>query len=202
MIVSVSNLDLYRRYRLDEEFELDELLAMLRREQGPTLAMRAGTAFHSVLEHTDMSTLDVSGADEFVFTFELDDEISLPPVREMRGQRDYYIGGHVVTLKGRVDGLDGVAIYDHKLTAHFDASNYVDSYQWRCYLAIFGARQFTYNVFVGSRAKESPEGLIAWRVTDFHKLSLFTYPELERDVERELARYVDFAQRYLILEAA
>lgn len=195
--LSVTDLDAFRRYREMEEMTLAELLRQLRREDGPNEAMLAGTALHSILETSANDELVSVQRNGFSFRFNLEAEISLAPIRELSGRRDYQINGETVTLRGRVDEMDGITITDHKLTKNFDAQRYADRYQWRCYLSIFGASRFVYNLFIGEKAGESDLG-IEWDVYDFHRLTFYRYPELESDVERELSRYVEFAQRHLI----
>jgi hypothetical protein len=195
--LSVTDLDAFRRYREMEEMTLAELLRQLRREDPPNEAMLAGTALHSILETSAGDDLVSVQRNGFSFRFNVDAEISLAPIRELSGRQDYVIDGETVTLRGRVDEMDGITITDHKLTKNFDAQRYADRYQWRCYLSIFGASRFIYNLFIGEKAGES-DGGIEWDVYDFHQLTLYRYPELESDVVRELTRYVEFAQHHLI----
>jgi hypothetical protein len=195
--LSVTDLDSFRRYREMEEMTLAELLRQLRREDPPNEAMLAGTALHSILETSAGDDLVSVQRNGFSFRFNVDAEISLAPIRELSGRQDYVIDGETVTLRGRVDEMDGITITDHKLTKNFDAQRYADRYQWRCYLSIFGASRFVYNLFIGEKAGESDAG-IEWDVYDFHTLTFYRYPELESDVIRELGRYVEFANHHLV----
>jgi hypothetical protein len=195
--LSVTDLDAFRRYREMEEMTLAELLRQLRREDPPNEAMLAGTALHSILETSAGDDLVSVQRNGFSFRFNVDAEISLAPIRELSGRQDYVIDGETVTLRGRVDEMDGITITDHKLTKNFDAQRYADRYQWRCYLSIFGASRFVYNLFIGEKAGESDAG-IEWDVYDFHTLTFYRYPELESDVIRELGRYVEFANHHLV----
>jgi len=222
LAVSVSDLDSFRRYRDHEEMSLAELMKKLNREEPPTEKMLAGRALHTVLETARDGVLSTATVDGHVFLFELDAEIALRPIREMRGQREYQVtmpnGTHaLVTVRGRVDSIDGTAIEDHKLSGDFDADRYHDAYQWRLYLSIFGCEKFTYNVFTG-RAKEivvvEPEhndgegGSIDvgpshhWTVTDFHRITFYRYPEIEADILRELSLFAEFALNHLVEHAA
>src|SRR5690606_28161709 len=85
--------------------------------------------------------------DGFTFSFDTDAEIDLPPLREMKATMQIDIGGTLVTLVGKVDAIHGKRIDDHKFTAKFDPDRYLDSYQWRVYLEIFGADVFRWNIF-------------------------------------------------------
>jgi hypothetical protein len=198
MIVSVSDLESFRRYSVDEDFPLEVLLRQLRRLDEPNEKMRAGTALHSILENAcELDVFTRIEQDGFTFRFDCDGELPLPTVRELRGQRAYQANGAHVILKGRVDDLDGMTVEDHKFTGQFDAQGYGDSLQWRAYLSIFGATRFIYNVFVGDKEERTGE----WVVKDFHRLPLYRYPEMESDLVRWIGRYVDFARTHLQIAA-
>jgi hypothetical protein len=194
MRISVSDLDQLRYYK-DSEMELSDLLARLRRETPPTREMQAGTALHKFLDLSenggDIEQIDVDG---FRFRFELDGEIALPQIRELKALKEYDINGQAVTLVGKVDALNGLTVYDHKLSASFDAERYTDALQWRAYLVIFGAKQFTYNVFVGGEEAKTGE----WKIREFHQVSFYTYPGIERDILKAVTEYVQFANQHLV----
>jgi hypothetical protein len=195
--ISVSDLESFRRYRTDEDFPLHVLLRQLRREEPPSDKMIAGTALHHLLETAaDDTTLDRVEIDSHVFRFTCEGELRLSPIREMRGTRTYHVDGEAVTLSGRVDEIDGTHIVDHKLTSNFDATRYLDSYQWRAYLSIFRASKFTYNIFVGARNNKNPEE-IEWEIKEFHPLTFYRYPELDADLVSEIGRYLEFARLHL-----
>lgn len=201
LTVSVSDLQSFRRYRTDEEMPLSVLMKILRREEPPTEKMLAGSAMHAVLERCtgDLTEAEAMG---HRFIFSLDAAIQLPTIREMRGHRDFVIDGTPIRLKARVDGLEGLAVEEIKLrNGAFDAERYAESYQWRCYLVIFGAKVCHYNVFLADPVKDDSTDLAVWDVHDFHRLPLYTYPEIISDVEAELARYVDFARAHLSIAA-
>jgi hypothetical protein len=138
MRISVTELDAYRRYRDQEDVELEQLLLQLRKLEPPSQAMLAGKAFHYVLEHAKPGEeLTTAKVDDFTFRFQLDCALELPRVRELKGEIVVMTSVGPVTLVGVVDGLDGPVI-DYKLTSRFEAERYADSYQWRCYLLMFG----------------------------------------------------------------
>lgn len=192
MRLSVTELESYRRYRDIEEVSLDDLLRQLRRQSAPSRPMLAGSAFHKVLENADLSTLEVVEQDGFKFRFALDCEITLPVVRELKGEMVLPSPVGPVTLVGIVDGLDQ-AIRDYKLSARFDAERYADSYQWRCYLEMFKGHKFTYDVFVGKDGGEDGE----WLVYDYHQLPLYRYPGMSKDVQREINEFAVFVSQHL-----
>ncbi len=186
MRISVTDLDSWRYYKASEDMDLTQFLTRLRREEPPSKSMLAGRALHKLLE-TAEGEIEIAEADGFKFRFQADCAIPLLPVKEMKGEMEIRTPVGPVTLVGVVDGMDGV-IYDHKLTERFDAERYANSYQWRCYLTMFGARRFVYNAF---EAKED-EKLGEWVVWGFHQLPLFAYEGMRADVEREVSEFAYF----------
>lgn len=179
MRLSVTELDAYRRFKALEDMSFEEMLAVLLKKRTPTRAMEAGSALHKLLENHQGGDLEEVEQDGFRFRFDLDCAIALPRVRELKGEAIYPTSIGPVTLVGIVDGLDN-AIRDYKLTAKFDAERYHDSYQWRCYLLMFGGRKFVYDIFVGEDKGE------AWVIREYHSLAFYAYPGMEADVLREL----------------
>lgn len=196
--ISATDIDALRFYMHppipEMEIELEELLARLRRQQPPTPAMLAGTALHKALELAAVGDYPGFKVDGYTFSFETDAEIDLPAVREIKGFREYVIDGCAVTLVGKVDGIHGKRIDDHKLTERFDAEKYLDSYQWRIYLEVFDADEFRWNIFEGRPTIEGGQDYIIRAV---HPLGMRRYPGIDEDVERELSRFVSFAREHL-----
>lgn len=192
MRISVTDIDSWRYYKATEDMVVEELLRRLRKQEPPSRAMLAGRALHSVLEHAKDGDLDYAEADGFRFRFEADCALSLPSVRELKGEMLIPSRYGPVTLVGVVDGLDG-AIYDHKLTARFDAERYADSYQWRCYLVMFGASKFIYNVFEGQEDEKRAE----WAIRGFQQFTLYAYEGMKADVAREVAELADFVAQHV-----
>lgn len=201
--LSVSDLETYRYWKADEDATLDDLVARLTRREPPTPQMEAGAAFAKLMEHAREGELIDAEVDGWHFSFALDDSIALPPVRELKAEVAIQTPHGPVTLVGKTDGIDG-EVHDQKLTEHFDAERYTDSLQWRCYLAMFGARSFVYDVFLakyergrghtdgeGTYHKGEPTGRIA--VLEYHPIRFYAYPEMRADVEaavRDLAEVV------------
>lgn len=195
---SATDIDALRFYLYppipETEIELGELLARLRREQPPTPAMLAGTALHKALENAAAGDHKGFASDDYTFSFEIDADLDLPDIREMKATREYLIDGCEVTLVGKVDGIHGKRIDDHKLTERFDAEKYLDSYQWRIYLEVFGADEFRWNVFEG---RPTVEGGKDYLIRAVHPLRMRRYPGIAADVERELHRFVAFARDHM-----
>lgn len=185
-----------------EEFEvtLDEFLAIMRREGPETPQMRAGTAFHSVLEHAQVGEeLMVANEGGFSFTFADDlDPVRLCVDREESVEREVMTPVGVVLLRGKVDGKDGIEVTDYKLTfGSFDAERYADSLQWRAYLAMTGCRRFRYLVFT---AKLDEKDGSVW-IHDVHELVFWAYPEMEEEVVRRVGELAEFVAVHLPGEA-
>src|SRR5690606_16073056 len=125
--VSATDIDALRRYRADEEADLADLLAQLRRQSPPTEAMEAGTALHAALEASEPGEHRELAANGFTFDLDVSGTLDLPVIREMKATRDYLIGGVLVTLVGKVDAAHGRRIDDHKFTSRFDAERFLGS---------------------------------------------------------------------------
>jgi hypothetical protein len=192
--VSATDIDALRYYLSDEDGDLDAFLAQMRRQTPPTAAMLAGTAFHKALENCGEGSAAQLQAEGHVFNIELEDELDLPALRETKATREYRIGNVLVTLVGKVDGIYGRRIDDHKLTSSYDPERFLGSYQWRIYLEVFEADMFRWNIFEGSEIANQ-EGL--WKVRSLHKLKMHRYPGMAADVERALAAFVEFADIHL-----
>jgi hypothetical protein len=191
--ISVTALDAYRYY-CDSEQTLEEFLSYLRREQPPTPAMLAGKALHAALENFEGGDVFTLEHDGHKFKFVGECNVCMPDVRELKGEIVIPTSAGDVTLVGIVDGMDGTEVFDHKLTAQFNAERYADSYQWRCYLTMFGGRKFTYNCFVGKEDIDSGE----WVIYDFQPISFYAYPEMRGDVWNALDEFAQFWRKHMV----
>lgn len=192
MRVSVTDLDQFQYFK-NSDMELEELLSRLRKQEEKSPEMLRGIAFHEVLEKLDACDIDIIEHNGFRFRFETDAELSLPRIRELKAEKEYEIGGVNVVLVGKVDALQALTVHDHKMTKQIDAENYTDSLQWRCYLDMFGARKFIYNVFQGY--EEANTGDIV--VKDFQQFTFYDYPSMKADISTALNGFVDFAKTHL-----
>lgn len=192
--VSASDIDAWRYFMADEDAELADLLAQLRRQTTPTPAMLAGTALHAALEHSEPGEHGELSANGYTFEFKADGEIDLPVIRELKATRDYEIGDCRVTLVGKVDAIHGRRVDDHKFTSRYDAERFLGSMQWRVYLDLFGANEFRWNVFEGRPDPQDPTRYVIHAV---HQLTMHRYPGMGADIESALARFVEFARAHL-----
>lgn len=192
--ISASDIDALRYFLANDDASLDDLLASLRHQTPPTEAMRAGTALHSALEHCALGDHPELSADGYTFEFRCDGEIDVPEIRELKATRDYEVDGCVVTLVGKVDGLHGRRVDDHKFTSRYDAERFMGSFQWRAYLDIFDADEFRWNIFEGHEDRESPKRYIIHTV---HRLRMHRYPDMHADLMGELRKFIEFARAHL-----
>lgn len=184
--VSVSNLELYRSWKKDEDLGLDWLLRRLRGEEPQTEAMAAGEAFHKILENPNFEEQTEVTHGNFWFSILCEIEVALPRVRELKIQKQY---GDLL-VRGRVDGLDGLTITDYKTTGQFDADRLMEGYQWRYYLDMLNCDEFHWQVFVLSQYGAPGH----YDVTQTHDLYQRRYLELGTDCEKLAADYLAFAE--------
>lgn len=197
--ISASDLDAWRRFKDSEDASLPDLLAQLRRELPPTPAMQAGTALHTALETASEGAFDELVADGHRFTVAADAEIALPDIREMKVTATRRIGDVLVTLVGKVDGVSGRKVIDHKLTSRFDAERFLNSYQWRVYLDVFEADEFEWIIYEATEDRDDPTHRT---IREVHHLRAHRYPGMSADIDCELAAFVDFAKVHLIAVVA
>ncbi len=196
--LSASDIETYRYYILNEEATLEDCLASLRRERPATPAMEAGKALHGILEDAvhGGEAFYRAERDGFRFSFKCDIALDVSPVRELKGEMEIPIAGGVATLVGVVDAID-TSVTDYKLTGRFDAERFADSYQWRCYLHMFGASRFVYRVFVGREVGDHD-----WVISEYHELPVYRYPGMKQDVVRKIEEFAAFARKYLTVARA
>lgn len=197
--LSVTDLDQYLYWKSSEDMEFEELLKRLRGESEPTDAMMAGRAFHKLFELAEYGQDLLSPTvDGWQFVFAIDEEIALPSIRELKGETLFDTPSGAVTLVGKVDSIHGITIHDYKLTERFDAERYADSYQWRAYLCMFGAKRFVYDVFVG-RYEDGITAAGTRRVVvyDYQRFPITAYPTMRDDVQREVSALAEIVAKHV-----
>lgn len=216
--VSVSNLDLFRLWKDDEELSLGWLLQRIF-EPSQTDAMKAGEAFHKALELADTGEVDSLTWGPYRFDFACDVTVALPQLREIPVSLPY----GDLTVRGRLDAITGHCVTDFKTTEQFDADRLMSGFQWRYYLDMTGCDVFRWLVFVlreqeikcscppyyadktdytgdfcprhGLPEHRAPEHV--YQVADFHELVQRRYPDLHKDCERLAREYAAFAVEHL-----
>jgi len=192
-IFRVSQVDMFRAWEQDPESNSGWLLKALTSNE-PTEDMLRGTAFHAALETIKVGEVDRIDSQGFTFLFDGDFTVPAAPVREVRLNKNY--GGIVVS--GKIDGLFGRHIIDHKAAMWFDAERYFKKYQWRYYLDIFKAEKFTWYVWEMQEHDQEPR---TYTVRDLHVIEQYRYPELEQDCRALAHRLRDFASVHMKIQS-
>lgn len=189
VLARVSNVDAFRKWRLTEDVPVSALVQSITGHV-ETESMRVGTAFHKAMECASYGPREVLRANGCTFVLPVNAQVRVPIAREIRKSRVY--GSLRVT--GKVDAICGSTIWDHKTTARFDAERYIEGYQWRYYLDIFGCDEFVWNLFEMKADTTHEDTFI---VTDVHYLSQYRYPSLHADCLALALEYAQFADRHL-----
>lgn len=190
--LSPSDLEALRYYLRSEYMTLEEVIARLRREAPPNIKMEAGSALHSILEHSGNEVLDWREQDGKRFVFTLDATMTIPPIRELKTEYEMVVDGQPVVVACVTDVLDGITCWDHKYSEKFEPENYVDSLQWRVYLRVFRCHRFIYNVFSGRQNKDGD-----WLVNDLNQFTCWRYPDMNRDIDIAIGEFLEFAREHL-----
>lgn len=192
-VFRVSEVESFRQWATDDEAELSDLMDRLTGANRPSDVMLAGTAFHKALEDAQDGEVDVLQANGYTFEFLTDADLSIPDIRELRASRTYMVDGQPITISGQVDALEGKRVEDHKTTGRFDPERYLNGYQWRLYLEIFGADQFRWNVFEIAPTTDPAH----WDVRAAHTLEQFRYPTMPADCEKLVTAFARFVREHL-----
>lgn len=190
LTTSVSNIDLYRTWRSEEELDLAWLVNRILGPREQTPAMGAGEAFHKAIEDLNAPEVDVITSGKYRFEFNCDCELELTKVRELRVQKMY----GDLQVRGRVDSVIGNMIVDYKTTAQFDPDRLMTGYQWRFYLDMLQAEKFRWNVFV-FRETDDP---LTYVIADVHTLEQTRYPAIHDDCLNLARDYAEFAKVHLV----
>lgn len=190
----VSHVESFRQWERDDEGELADIVTKIAGTFEPSPAMRAGTAFHKALELAPTGiAADSIEAEGYTFHFPDDMDVELSPIREVRASKTYMVDGEPITISGQVDQIDGHRVDDHKTTGRFDPDRYLEGYQWRLYLDIFGAHHFRWNVFEIAEAEEPA----SYNVRAAHRLEQFRYPRLAADCQDMVGRFARFVRAHI-----
>jgi hypothetical protein len=193
--ISVTTLESYRLYLTTDWMTEERLMGDLTQFR-ETPEMRAGKAFHSILEAPDACQQGGGYvADGHVFPASVVEPclswVDRAGAFEVKLPKVYRVGGEDVTVVAKVDQLLGVRIREHKTKwSPFDIDAYALSCQWRFYVDIFeGARAVDYRVF---RLSERKDG---YELDGIEAFSVYPYPRLAADCRDLLASFVDYIRR-------
>ncbi len=200
----VSSVCAFHEWERDPDATVEELIEKITGAFAPSPAMLAGTAFHKVLENA-VGGICLDSAEELGhrFVFPADLQVEVAPIRELRASKTYTVDGVPIIISGQVDAIDGLRIEDHKTTAYFNPDRYLDGYQWRIYLDIFGASLFRWNVFEITQVDSTgpSDGFDApapeYEVRSLHRLEQYRYPALEADCLAVVTRFARFVREHI-----
>ena len=193
MLARVSSIEAYRQWKHwqplfdgQEEPTVEDLVRFITTDE-PTEAMKAGTAFHKALETAHDGAHELFEANGYRFNLP-DSELVLPPIREVRAYGDY----GPLSVTGQVDAVRGRVVFDHKTTKKFDPERYLNGCQWKFYLDLFEADEFTWNVFV--LKETAPQ---EYAVAPPQKLTAHRYPEMHDACQALAADFYEFAVKHI-----
>lgn len=186
----VTDLDSMIWYHKMESMTLEEMRGRLLRTSEPSEKMSIGSAWHKILENPPdiIETIEIDG---IKFKVECESTITVSQVKEIRATKEYLVDGVQVILTGGCDGISGNKITDHKLTFRPDPENYMESFQWRAYLDIYGADVFEYIIYPAIEKK----GVIIIR--DISTMTLYRYPEMEEDLKEGIRDLLNFCKDHV-----
>jgi hypothetical protein len=185
--VSVSNLELFRIWQLDEDLDVGWLMDRLLCKVEQTPQQRAGEAFHKALETAKVGEREMLEAMGYRFHIAADCQIVHSWLNEIPIAKQY--GELIVT--GRVDSCIGRTVIDYKTGAQFDPDRLLSSYQWRFYLdAVPAAVGFQWKFFKLMEMDDLHE----FMVTEYHEMGQSWYPELHSDCRYLAHEYWEFAK--------
>jgi hypothetical protein len=193
--ISVTTLEAFRLY-VDTDWKPEaELLATIRGEFVATPRMRLGSSGHCALENKEPSHIAEAGhkCDGFLWSPETVAQIRpyypTGGLSEIKGTRDWQIGGRTVTLSAKGDHFIGTEQIEAKFSlSPFDPDRYLPSLQWKSYALIFGPTSVKYVVFACDLDEDSGEVT----VKEAHPLTLYPYAGMESDVTEYLSRFVEY----------
>ena len=210
--ISVTLLDslAYAMSRDDDESVMERFLTELRTGQvEPSLQMTAGKALSNILEHENLdSVIDhiVNGSTCLHYYCDPKTKIKFdsttiralmeqqgPGQREVKREVPIDLGdGRHVVLVGKADHYnpDGPGfVRDSKLkvNSRLSIEDYFDAMQWRCYLWMFNAWQFTYDFVIA----ESDDNVMVIHGKEIESVQFYRYHEMEQDIRQAVTRIVD-----------
>jgi hypothetical protein len=198
MRISTTNLEQFRKV-IETPYGLeDELIASIKGKPfDPNFNMRAGTAWHTVLQRP--LGLPKQWEEEDGFAFDLDAVRFAkghvgPGVCEVKATRTFEADGEPVVVVAKADHCRGLVVQDHKTKfTPADAKDYETSLQWRFYLMVHGAACFRYNLFSFGTPVKCGEALQC-ELKDVISFNFWPYAGLESECRHWLYLFVDWAR--------
>lgn len=195
--ISPSKLDMFVKYKSGWEYQLGEsekeftteaFIDKLLKLESPDNFIKAdaGSAVHKLFEMSNYGELlNAYKVNDWLITIpsDVDFNIHVPYMREIS------VSGVIagITVRGRVDSMDGTKVHDIKTTGQINIDNYINSYQWKCYLLMTGLDKFVYDI-IKVNVKEEIKKIT---LMDYVKLELYSYSNMRKDVENLISEYHD-----------
>ena len=191
--IAVTALESFSYWKDREDATTEDLLRELAHVEPPTRNMMAGRAWARMWERSRPGEIDAATMDGWRFVFDLDAQIYVPPIRELKIEEVFETPSGPVTLVGKVDSFEGLTVRDQKLSERFEIEErYTDSIQWRAYLAMLKARKFIYDVFIGKYDDTEDEV----RIVEYHQVPFYSYPNIHADVEAAVCELAEIVAQY------
>lgn len=180
MRLSVSTVEAFHLLQTEEWMDADRFADQMLRREEPSDVLLLGRAFDQVLEDPAAHRVgDIYSCDGHDFDGDKTDElIEQLPTGIPQVSSTLEIAGH--TVAGRCDLIEGVRTHDWKVTKQINLQRYLDSYQWRLYLLMFGCREFVYHPLQLFRERDTGR----YVPTNYTPVRTFAYPGMDADVER------------------
>lgn len=192
--VSVTSIDGWLFTMSHEDASVERLMSDLRGEGVRTEPMIASSALHKALEHAEPGLTMSLEADGYRFAVEPQVELAIPKIRELKLESEIPIDSSLtITLVGKVDGLQGVTVIDYKGTKKCEPEYFLNSFQWKQYLNMTGAKIFQWDIFeVDWEAWTRLDTLKLFNITGFHELRQYRYPGMADDCMDILRGFLSF----------
>lgn len=205
-IVRVTMLESFRRFRdnVTETYDTEEkLIETITGKFTGNSKTIIGSAFHSIIENygTKNQETEQSIFKKFGVKFS-NEQIAIaqthalniaPFIPEIRSHKQY---GNII-VSGAIDALQGNVIRDTK-TKFRDVTviDYLNSYQWRFYLDIFGLDRFVYDIFEFKEYKENYALDVSLLQLKKHDpFSCVSYDNMQKDIfslVNDFSQWADF----------
>lgn len=173
-----------------------------------------GQAGHSIIENSPLYAVEGGyKVDEFTFT----DHQAQPMLRfrndhplmtrELALSKLYHTPHFDLIITGTCDHMEGSVMRDTKFKfSSFDVSDFMDSFQYRCYLDMAGMDRFFYDFFCVS-GFQTIEDCAKARISECESMPLRRHIGMKEEVQsviNEFAEFVAFKdlQQYLVITAA
>lgn len=225
--VSVTVLERFRQYLEGSITEKDFVKTLSRRFKGNDFT-RVGSAAHAILERQPVAPvayahkrwLAVKDKEEYFLFPEATGNKLLDFAASHRSmicetpvERTYKLSGYEITVSGRVDGLQGIVGWDHKIVfTEREVEGYMRSVQWKFYCDMLsGLMEFHYQIWEAEGFKNLKEtceyGLLlrGLKLTPHEPIILYPYPKLRSELMvflSEFMKYINHRQYFSYLQQA